>query len=97
MCHVWPGNIRELKNCIERALIFTEKDESTLCIHHLPAQYRELCSTTTMNTFSDLYNTLSKEKILDALAQSDGIKQKAAELLNVHRKTLYNKIKKLGI
>jgi DNA-binding NtrC family response regulator len=97
MQHQWPGNIRELKNCIERAVIFSEKDETCLDIHHLPAQYRELTISNHPETFNDLYNTVSKEKILEALEQSNGIKQKAAEILNIHRKTLYNKIKKLGI
>ena len=39
----------------------------------------------------------SRDVILDALRKNEGIKQKAAESLRMHRKTLYNKMKKLGI
>ena len=43
------------------------------------------------------HEQLSRQIIADALARSGGVKQKAAELLKVHRKTLYNQMKKLGI
>jgi DNA-binding NtrC family response regulator len=36
--YAWPGNIRELRNVIERAMIFC--DEATIDIHHLPAEVR---------------------------------------------------------
>jgi len=92
--HNWPGNIRELKNCIERAVIFCEKKQIT--IEDLPEQYRK-SNEKENNLFESAYNSISKQMILDALDKSNGIKNKAAKLLNIHRKTLYNKMKKLGI
>jgi len=93
--HDWPGNIRELKNCIERAVIFCESD--TINIEDLPSQYKNISVKYDINTFQDLQNSLNRALIIEALKKSNGNKQKAAELLNIHRKTLYNRMKKLGM
>jgi DNA-binding NtrC family response regulator len=95
--HTWPGNIRELKNCLERAVIFAEAGEEELGQQHLPAQYREIAEGYYPDDLDDLYDDLTKKKITEALAKSDGVKYKAAELLRIHRKTLYNKMRKLGL
>ncbi len=93
--HDWPGNIRELKNCIERAVIFCEKD--TISIEDLPSQYKDISLKYEMDTFQDLQNSLNRAIISEALKKCKGNKRKAAELLNIHRKTLYNRMKKLGM
>ncbi|MEM5946981.1 sigma-54 dependent transcriptional regulator [Spirochaetia bacterium 38H-sp] len=98
IAHDWPGNVRELKNCIERAVIFSSGD--TITIEELPPQYHnihtsyQLPNETNLNSVVD---DLSKEIILQALKKAGGKKQKAAEILGIHRKTLYNKLKKLGL
>ncbi len=97
LTHSWPGNIRELKNCIERAVIFSESDDTEFKKKLLPSQYREIKPEYYADNLDELYDTLTREKIIEALAKSNGVKHKAAELLNIHRKTLYNKMKKLGI
>ena len=94
LSHRWVGNVRELKNAIERAVIFCESD--TLSLEHLPSHYRQRQPPAT-NTLSTAYESLSREIIMDALRKAGGKKQVAAEILNVHRKTLYNRMKKLGI
>lgn len=93
--HHWPGNIRELKNCMERAVIFCDHD--VIEAKNLPNQYRDIMEDSSANPFKELYNNLSREMILEALHRSNGVKQKAAELLKIHRKTLYNKMKELGL
>jgi transcriptional regulator with PAS, ATPase and Fis domain len=95
--HNWPGNIRELKNCLERAVIFAEAGEEELGRQHLPAQYREIVEGYYPDDLDDTYDALTKKKIAEALAKSDGVKYKAAEFLRIHRKTLYNKMRKLGL
>ncbi|MBN1409498.1 MAG: sigma-54-dependent Fis family transcriptional regulator [Spirochaetales bacterium] len=92
--HDWPGNIRELKNCVERAVIFCDGGE--ISMEHLPLQYRD-AELGQEETLESAYDMISRQMILDALEKCDGIKQKAAEMLKIHRKTLYNKMKKLGI
>ena len=88
--HNWPGNIRELANCIERAVIFS--DSKTIIIDDLPTQYSEFIEEHSISSYEEAFDNLNKEIILDAL-----IKQKAAELLNINRRTLYNRMKKLGL
>ncbi len=92
--HDWPGNVRELKNTVERAVIFCNED--ILGAEHLPHQYRSIINTQEDN-LKDLYDKVTREVILDALEKTNGSKQKAAELLNINRRTLYNKMKQLDL
>ncbi len=94
LAHNWPGNVRELKNCIERAVIFCETTELT--VDDLPRQYTDY-AVSGQATLANAYESVSRQMILDALEKSDGVKHKAAEILRIHRKTLYNKMKKLGL
>jgi transcriptional regulator with PAS, ATPase and Fis domain len=93
--HSWPGNVRELKNVVERAVIFCEGD--VLGTQDLPAQYHEELPEHVAGSFREVHEAVSKQMILDALRQCNGVKHRAAEMLNMHRKTLYNKMKRLGI
>lgn len=100
--HDWPGNIRELRNVIERSVIFSRTDMIELA--DLPAQYKrkiELDYSKKDSPGDDhltkIYNNLSRQVILDTLKKTGGSKNRAAELLNIHRKTLYNRMKKYGI
>ena len=93
--HSWPGNIRELKNCIERAVIFSESD--VILPSDLPRQYQSPAEKSLRDNYETAQASLDRDIILEALKRNEGIKQKAAESLRMHRKTLYNKMKKLGI
>ncbi len=95
--HDWPGNIRELKNCLERAVIFCEG--KSIGLSDLPKQYSEAVLERTLNetVLVEATDNLTRELIQDALDRSGGQKKIAADFLNIHRKTLYNKMKKLGM
>jgi len=93
--HDWPGNVRELRNCIERAAIFC--DGPLIGEEHLPAQYLKLRARGFPETLDEVFENLSRQKISEALARSRGEKQKAARMLKISRKTLYNRMKKLGM
>ena len=84
----WPGNLRELQNCVKRATLLTQTDfiESNV----LPAEFFQR-AVTTAGEFSLSVN--EKEAIVNALAKAQNNKSEAAKLLNITRKTLYNKIK----
>ena len=92
----WPENIQELKNCIMKAALLTEG--TTIGTSIIP----ELFGNEVKNeNRSQLLNPIQglrkeyyeKEKILEALELAKGNKTMAASILNIDRKTLYNKIK----
>ena len=84
----WPGNLRELQNCVKRATLLTQGNfiETTV----LPAEFFNK-STTKTNSFSLSEN--EKEAIENALFKTKNNKSEAAKLLKITRKTLYNKLK----
>ena len=85
----WPGNLRELQNVIKRAVLLTSGD--TVEKEALPKEvYRSKESNVKVDNFSKA--DYEKEQIVKALKQSNFNKSKAAKLLQITRKTLYNKI-----
>ncbi len=93
--HIWPGNIRELKNVIERAVIFSPGN--TIDLSCLPEQYRCIFHTSPTEELNNRYDSISREIILEALSRSNGVRQEAARLLHISRKTLYNRMRRLNI
>jgi DNA-binding NtrC family response regulator len=87
----WPGNLRELRNVIRRSVLFSSNDEITL--ENLPIltqSVQEIDNNIDIALFPKPEN--EKEKIITALKKTNGNKSKAAILLNIDRKTFYNKI-----
>ncbi|WP_255293757.1 sigma 54-interacting transcriptional regulator [Bacillus wiedmannii] len=107
MEHDWPGNIRELENVLERAMNVIE--EMIIQVHHLPAYlrkkdleeelYREII---TMDQEQDEgsyslqveVESAEKRAITRALEKTAGNIKEAADLLGIHRASLYRKIEK---
>ena len=90
----WPGNLRELKNMVKRAVLLTKDDLIPLKV--LP---HEIASSTRTNDndYGLFKNKNEEQLILDALEKTGGNKSKAARMLSIDRKTLYNKLKQYGI
>jgi len=93
--HCWPGNVRELRNCIERMVIFSGRDE--LSWEDLPEQYKNSPETICEEDYGALYDLSGKDVLIQALNKAGGVKMEAAKLLNITRKTLYNRMKKYNI
>ena len=89
----WPGNIRELKNVVERALIVCD-DEVTA--KDLPVDLRMESRTEHTDTEFDLAS-VEKTHIAKILAYTKGNKTEAAHLLKIGLTTLYRKIDEYGI
>jgi len=85
----WPGNLREMQNVIKRAVLLTTGKE--VQIVSLPKEVIQPHLKDTINeNFSK--SEFEKERIIAALKRTNFNKSKAAKLLKVTRKTLYNKI-----
>ncbi len=93
--HSWPGNIRELRNCVQRAVIFCDSD--TIQFEHLPGQYAHITDAGIIDDYKEAMDSHGKEIIIQALERTSGVKWKTAKELHIHRKTLYNRMKKYGI
>ena len=93
----WPSNIQELKNCIIKAVLLTEG--SRLRADIIPSLFNNKKpmnkeNPVTVETIRGLRKeNYEKEKIKQALELAKGNKTMAASILNIDRKTLYNKIK----
>ena len=93
--HDWPGNIRELRNTVERMVIFCEGE--TLCSQLLPEQYNRYPLTDELIPLRYASDSITREIILDTLEKTGGSRSRSAEILGITRRTLYNKMKKLRI
>jgi two-component system NtrC family response regulator len=89
----WPGNVRQLENCIRRAVIMAEGKRLTLRDLELPAA----APGPSVTTLKDARENLEREMIHNALRKHAGKIAPAATELGVSRPTLYDLMDKLGI
>lgn len=90
--HSWPGNLRELNNVVKRAVLLTRGNKITT------AELTQAMGQIRTDNILQLHDEdTERQRIITALQQTNGNKAKAARLLGVDRKTIYNKIEKLGI
>lgn len=94
----WSGNIRELKNTIERASILSE--DGLINMQHLPENIRQGGGDSIASALKDRLpldeqiNLMEKEMIIVALKETGGVQVKAAGLLGINQRSLWHRIKK---
>jgi DNA-binding NtrC family response regulator len=90
--YAWPGNIRELRNTVERAMILVDGD--VIGEEHLPPDMRPSRpeSAVMRVPLGMPLRDVEKDYILASLQRNGGNKAKTAELLGISEKTLYNKL-----
>ncbi len=91
--YAWPGNLREMQNTIKRSVLLAQ--DKLITTEVLPSQMH--VETPEKESYSLFKNKNEQELILDALEEANGNKSKAARILNIDRKTLYNKLKQYDI
>jgi len=93
----YPGNVRELKNIIERASILASDPQ--VQVSELPGDLTRSLKDKRENSFvlSDVVAETEKETILKALVRSNNSRTKAAELLGISRKNLWEKMRSYTI
>lgn len=87
----WPGNLRQLKNAIKYATLLSS--DAYIRSHNLPKDIHETFPAETNGTLSLKDEEHERDLILKALKEAGNNRTKAARLLGVDRKTLYNKMK----
>jgi len=104
MNYHWKGNVRELENTLERAIILCDGDSITT--EHIAltqrsepvsAEQLSLSEATLEDVAKRALKIAETQRIVEALRQTKGNKSKASELLRVSYKTLLTKIKEYGI
>jgi two-component system NtrC family response regulator len=96
----WPGNIRELENIIERAIVLSTTNKITTenLPGHLIYQNTDIDGRNQLNLLQDLsLENIEKHAIIRALEKSDGNKSRAARLLKIPRHILLYRLKKYHI
>jgi DNA-binding NtrC family response regulator len=93
MSSAWPGNVRQLRNVLERAVVLAKGDRITA--RELPEEFLNSCrKTKTVKEVKPLKD-LELQAINDALLLCSGNKSKAAKQLGISRKTFYKRLKEL--
>ena len=96
--HIWLGNVRELKNTIERIVIMQSGREITAAdLPKLGSTGERPASTFRFPSFREATDAYQREFILHKLAEFDGNVSKAAEDMGVDRSHLYRRMRGLGI
>lgn len=103
--YYWHGNLRELNNVVKRAVLLTTGD--TIQIEALPQEiiqgdnspvtYSGLVEEDKVGLLKSVAGNAERQAIIDILEKANYNKSKAAELLKIDRKTLYNKLKLYNI
>jgi two-component system response regulator AtoC len=95
----WPGNIRELQNCVERSLISARG--SVISAADLPTYISEKPCNDAAEDFpiqlDDVAAAFERGLIIEALKQADGVQVRAAELLGINERSLWHRLKKYDI
>ena len=93
----WPGNIRELENCIERAVLLC--NDEVIRSEHLPPSLQMIKrdEPATRRSLTEIIENTERELIVDALKKFDGQQRKAARELGITERILGYKIKKYNI
>jgi len=98
----WPGNVRELKNVIRRAVLLTESGH--VMPSAVPTDITKARGEIDVDVaftkglpFEEATKRVQRELIKKALEQAGGSKTRAAKILHLNRKTLYRKIKRVGL
>ncbi|HEY0656899.1 MAG TPA: helix-turn-helix domain-containing protein, partial [Pyrinomonadaceae bacterium] len=95
--YAWLGNVRELKNTIERVVIMNAKQKITADDLQFMTEEIPPSSSFRFPSFKEATEAYQREFIARKLAEADGNVSKAAEMMGVDRSHLHRRIKNLGI
>ena len=91
----WPGNVRELRNVVERMAILTRGDRIT--VESIPVEVRMPQAARPAAGLQEVRDTAERERIRQALDQTDWNVSGAARLLGTERTSLHKRLRALGL
>jgi two-component system nitrogen regulation response regulator NtrX len=91
----WPGNVRELRNIVERMAILTRGERLT--VESIPLEIRQPPQTRASTGLQEVRDAAERERIRQALDQTDGNVAGAARLLGTERTSLHKRLRALGL
>ncbi len=91
--YAWPGNIRELEHALERATAFSESGEITVSDLEVTRAVQDIVGAASL--VGKTLREVEASHILETLKSCGGNKQRAAQLLGISLKTIYNKLKSI--
>jgi DNA-binding NtrC family response regulator len=95
--HAWPGNIRELRNAVERAMLLTDGDVLTAEDFRVLVPGQKIAEGFRLPTDGIDFEQLEKELVIQALERSGGNQTRAAALLGMNRDQIRYRIEKFGL
>jgi DNA-binding NtrC family response regulator len=98
LAHAWPGNVRELEAAIQRAVTLTRRD--TLSLEDLAPEdggMPALGEEPAPHLLNEAVREAERRYLAEVLQSVGGQRQRAAEILGISRKTLWKKLKALGV
>lgn len=95
--YTWPGNVREVKNVVQRAILMCRS--GALEPNHLPQRFKEIDPRPNQVTFEigTPLEEIERTMVLRALEATHNNRKEAAKLLGISRRVIYNKLKKFDI
>ena len=101
LSHDWPGNIRELENVLERAIVFAKSNQLVGSDFHFDSRQSSTQGKRdpelNRNLAGKTIEEIERMAILQTLDACNGNKAKSARMLGISEKSIYNKMKRLGI
>jgi PAS domain S-box-containing protein len=95
MAYDWPGNIRELENCVERAFVLV--GDGRIDIDHLPEELTHLAPLGRFGEGRTMHDMLDRQVIQAALERNNFNRLATARELKIHKTTLFRRMKRLGM
>jgi two-component system nitrogen regulation response regulator NtrX len=91
----WPGNVRELRNTVERMAILASGD--LLGVDAIPSEIRLQPEDSSRSILHETRETAERERIRQALEETDWNVSAAARILNIERTNLHKRMRSLGL
>ena len=100
MQHPWPGNVRQLRHALESAAVMCEGeviDAEAIPLPQAVSEPRVASPSTQGASPTVVRKATERQRILDALEQTNWNKVRAAEVLGMPRRTLYRRLRDFGL